>query len=137
MNHKFFKHMPTIIEIVRQAQEQIVKETGLKIKLTPFVISSSDDESVVALLEELHNRWGLQSNQLANEGYERPYPYMRKIFWMIARSRCSKYNLKKLGTMVGVDNHTSVVKGIKSGYDLLRVQDEIFLSVYDPVKDLI
>lgn len=137
MNPKFFKHMPSIIEIAREAQERIAQQTGLKVKLTPLLVCSSEDEAVIGLLDELHHRWGLEPNQLANEGQERPYPYMRKIFWMIARSHFPKYKVKKLGIMVGVENHSSVLKGINVGYDLLSVQDEIFLSVYDPVKDLL
>ena len=39
-----------------------------------------------------------------------------------------------LANLTGATDHAGVIKGIRSGYNWLNVQDEKFMKYYEPVK---
>lgn len=131
----FTKALPHIQQILAEAQKQVKEKTGFDIVLLPRLKTIVDDELAEQLLVSMCIKWGVNRVALASAGREEPWPDMRKIFWMAVSIHYPKVSLKHKAWMVGVDNHATVITGVKKGFELLAQQDDKFMAVYEPVKE--
>lgn len=131
----YTKALPHIQQILAEAQKTIKDRTGFDVVLMPRLKTIQDEDLAEQLLVSMCEKWGVNRFSLSNSGRDEPWPDMRKLFWMAASIHYPCVSAKHKAWMVGVDNHSTVLNGIKRGFEMLAMQDEKFMAVYEPVKE--
>lgn len=134
MSPKAKKNMPFILQVIQNAQDEILAKTELKVQLMPVIYYEPIVEEVRALFEEMCAYWGEDLLTVADTSREDNLPIKRKILWMAAKLHFPKAGFKLIGNLTNTLNHSSVLKGINTGYDLMQVQDPLFIQYFEPVK---
>lgn len=129
-------HYPFIHEVIVKAQEEIYQKIGISIKLIVRKVDTDIDEMIVNEWGSFLTIWNISLEDLKHKNREEPLPTYRKILWMYAKTKHPKISLNTIGALLGIGDHTTVIHGINSTYDLLSVQDDKFLCIYNPVKHL-
>ena len=133
--NQFNKALPHIQQVLAEAQKTIKERTGFDVVLLPKLKTVNDEELAEQLLLSMCEKWGVDRIAFVNSGRDYPWPEMRKVFWMSVSIHYPRVSLKYKAYMVGVDNHATVINGIKRGFEMLAMQDKKFMAVYEPVKE--
>ncbi len=136
MNPIIKKHYLLIHEVILKSQDEILAKTGVTVQLFVREFNASEKDILLKKWQPFLNTWQVSIEDIRDGGREESLPVMRKILWMYARINFKKISLIKIGELLGVRDHTTVLKGVNSAYDFLHVQDEYFLRFYNPVKHL-
>jgi chromosomal replication initiation ATPase DnaA len=137
MNPQIKLHYPLIYDEILKAQNIIKQKTGLDIKLLIRRNDTKVEEILSYEFKEFFKIWGVNLVTVSTKSREFPLPEYRYILWLYCRLKHPKFSLKKIGSFVGVVDHTSVIHGLNTAYKMLETQDEQFLSIYNPVKHLL
>ena len=134
MNPVIKKHMHTIHEEIKKAQDSIYERTGVKCLLMPRIYIGTFEGKIKVLFQQMCHEWGVSLDFVKDKSREGDIPSYKKLLWMAAKNKYPKASLMVIASLTNVDNHTTVMKGINTGYDLLGTQDSRFLKLYEPVK---
>lgn len=133
--NQYTRALPAIQQILADAQKTIKDKTGFDVVLITRIKGVQEEELVERLLVDMCEKWGIKKILLQNFGREEPYADMRKVFWMCASIHYPSVSSKYKALLVGVTNHATALHGTKRGFELLSIQDEKFMAVYEPVKE--
>lgn len=128
------KDRKLIDDMIKNAQLNISKRTGVKVILTPTFPIQDCENDLKKILEEMCYCWGFTLAWVSEKSREKDRPIMRKLLWMASRELFPAVTYVQLAILTGVDNHVTILKGIQKGRDWLKVQDEKFLKYYKQVK---
>lgn len=130
-------HFPLIYEEISKAQNIIKQKTGLDVKLLVRRNDTKIEEILIHEFKPFFKIWGVDLALVNTKSREFPLPEYRYILWLYCRLKYPKFSLRKIGSFLGFADHTTVIHGINTAYNLLETQDEKFLSIYNPVKHLL
>ena len=129
------KEMSVINYIINQAQHEIHEKAGIDVMLMPRFSNKMVEEDLKQTFEDMCNCWGVSLTWVSNKSRANDRPIMRKLLWMAGKRKHPNASYCFLANLTGTNDHAGVIKGIRSGYNWLQVQDEKFLKYYEPVKD--
>jgi len=129
------KEMSIVNYVIAQAQSEIHKKAGIEVVLMPRFSNKLVEEDIKQTFEAMCNCWGVNLAWLSHKSRANDRPIMRKLLWMAGKRKHPNAPYCFLGTLTGTNDHAGVIKGIRSGYNWLEVQDEKFLKYFEPVKD--
>lgn len=130
--------MPHIIRIVTKAEKEILNETGVRMALQ--AVHQPTDEEQIEQMKKLFlllcKRWDVHYLTITAKSRKTELVMMRKLCCMAARKKFGKnIPYKVIGELLGMGNHSSVMKAIDAGYDLLATRFPPMVNYYDKVKD--
>lgn len=126
--------MYTIHDEIKKAQDSIYERTGVQCLLMPRIYVGTVEDKIKELYLQMCKDWGVTLEYVSDKSREGEIPTYKKLLWMAAKIQYPKASYVILGFHTNIEDHTTVMKGIKSGYDLLETQDSRFLKLYEPVK---
>lgn len=130
-------HFPFIYDEILKAQNIIKQKTGLDVKLIIRRNDTTVEEILKHEFKPFFKIWDVNLVTVSTKSREFPFPEYRYILWLYCRLKYPKFSLKKIGSVLGVGDHTTVIHGVNIAYTRLETQDEKFLSIYNPVKHLL
>jgi chromosomal replication initiation ATPase DnaA len=131
--NQFEKHLPTITNIVWWAEEQIKQKTGFEIKLR--YTDPLQEDKIDKVIRTFCDAWEVQPEYIIKKGGNCEKFMMKKILCMFLRIKYPKFSLKELGRRLGYgEDHTNVIHHTRSGYNMMKTQDEKFMPYYLKVK---
>lgn len=119
---------------ITRAQAEIQKQIGIEVILVPRYSDKVVESNLRQLFEEICDCWNVQLSWVIDKSRANDRPIMRKILWMAGKKKFPHVPYCLLAGLTGTIDHAGVIKGIKTGYNWLKVQDEKFLNYYTPVK---
>ena len=128
------KELSIVEHAITHAQSEIQKQAGIEVTLIPRYSNKMIEKDLRELFEELCACWDVQLAWVSDKSRANDRPVMRKILWMAGKKKFPHVPYCLLAGLTGTIDHAGVIKGIKSGYDWLNVQDEKFLKYYNRVK---
>ena len=128
------KDMAFINRTISQAQDQIANCTGLKVKLVPRLPAVDVTENLKTMFNNMCECWGVTIEWVSDKSRANDRPMLRKLLWMAARVHYPLSTYNTLGSLTGVTNHVTVLRGIKEGNHWLQVKDAKFMNYYELVK---
>lgn len=99
-------------------------------------VGEKEAHRVYGLLVNMCSLWGCNVEWLKGPGKENGKPLMKRVFWLLARKYTPMVSLKTIGDMVGVTDHTTVVKGLKNARGWYDTKDELFMDYYNRAERL-
>lgn len=130
-------HFTLIYDEIINAQNIIKQKTGLDVKLLVRRNDTKIEQILIHEFKPFFKIWGVNHALVSTKSREFPLPEYRYILWLYCRLKHPKFSLKNIGQFLGVADHSTVIHGINTAYDLLETQDPNFLSIYNPVKHLL
>lgn len=129
------KKETTIVNgIINRAQNEILNQAGIDVILMPRYSSKLVAEDLKKTFESMCNSWGVSLSWVSNKSRADDRPIMRKLLWMVGKSKYPSVPYYYLASLTGTTNHAGVIKGIRNGYNWLEIQDEKFLKYYELVR---
>lgn len=89
------------------------------------------------LLAEMCKAWKRSVGWLKEPYRSDNRPIMKRIFWMAARKIFPRVSIKAIAFMVGVTDHTTVIKGLVNANNWHSAEDGLFMRYYNKVAHLI
>jgi hypothetical protein len=129
------QEMTVIHHIINQAQSEIHQKSGIEVMLMPRFSNTLIEEDIKQTFEDMCACWGVNLRWVSDKSRANDRPIMRKLLWMVGKRKHPNASYCFLAHLTGTNDHAGVIKGIRSGYNWLHVQDEKFLKYYEPVKD--
>jgi hypothetical protein len=129
------KEMSIVGHVIAQAQYEIQQKAGIEVMLVPRFANKLVEEDLKQTFESMCACWGVSLAWVGNKSRANDRPIMRKLLWMAGKRKHPNAPYCFLGNLTGTNDHAGVIKGIRSGYNWLEVQDEKFLKYYEPVKE--
>jgi hypothetical protein len=134
MNILTRKELSIVSHVITRAQSEIQLQAGIDVVLVPRYSNKRVEDDVRQLFESMCECWNVQLSWVSDKSRANDRPIMRKLLWMAGKKRFPQMAYCVLANLTGATDHAGVIKGIRSGYDWLRVRDEKFLKYYEPVK---
>lgn len=128
------KHMPVILTVIQQCQDEILTKTGVKIQLRPVVIEEPIYNQLKILFESICSCWGDDLESIKGLYGGADVCSKRRILWMVAKLKYPNVTYSSIGKVTDTSHHSSILKGINTGYNLMQVQDPLFMKHFEPVK---
>jgi hypothetical protein len=91
---------------------------------------------LVEVLSEVSTACGMEPTKVIS--YDRGWEVstVRKLFWMVAKSKYPQISDGKLAGFSGRSCHTGVMRGIKEGYSRVKSGDPSTLEFYEKVRHM-
>ena len=125
----------TAKHIVRNAERQIIKDTGLRM---PVLVCTPDERKtpehmlkLVAIAMHMH------AENFARRTRKREFVELRFVGALLLRKFFPRITLKEIGKLFGGLDHTSVINGVARAYDLLETNDPVFTYKYETALNTI
>jgi hypothetical protein len=128
------KDMAVIKRKISQAQAEILNCTGLNVKLVPRLSNGDMTANLKVLYNNMCERWGVTLKWVSDKSRAKDRPMMRKLLWMAGRVQYPVATYNSMGSLTGVTNHVTVLRGIVEGHHWLQVKDAKFMIYYELVK---
>lgn len=124
-----------ITSILIDARRKIKAQTGKDVLLQVTEMASL--ETMESMCEIVCSHWGVTLGWLRRPRRDNGRPIMKKIIWMVLKSKFPKEPVINLAIIVGHQNHAGVHHGLKKAKGWIETKDELFIKYYEPVKHLI
>jgi hypothetical protein len=134
MNVHTRRELSIVSHVITRAQYEIQNQTGIEVILIPRYSNKMMEDDVKQLFEAMCECWNVQLAWVSDKSRANDRPTMRKLLWMVGKKKFPQMPYSMLANLTGATDHAGVIKGIRSGYNWLNVQDEKFLRYYEPVK---
>lgn len=134
MNVLTRKELSIVSHVITRAQFEIQQTAGIDVVLVPRYANKMVEDDLRQLFEAMCDCWNVRLAWVSDKSRANDRPTMRKLLWMAGKKRFPHVPYSLLANLTGATDHAGVIKGIRSGYDWLRVEDEKFLKYYEPVK---
>lgn len=137
MDNEIVMNMPVIRSILDSAENRIEEMTGLKVMLRMERVPTPDNniDLGTVLIQECAKIWSVEIEYIIQRTRKKEPVAMRKVLSMLLRKR-TDLSLYKISQRLGFSDHADVLHAVKSGTDLLEVNDEVLIKFYEPVKHL-
>lgn len=135
MDKELMKHLPVIRSILDQAQNRIEDMTNIKMSVKAYRIDHDKNDKGNKLINKCCMIWGTDLEYIKEKVRNTERVIMRKIICMLLKNN-TELSLKEIAKRVGYRDHSMCLDALRTGSDLLLVNDEIFLKYYEPVKHL-
>jgi hypothetical protein len=135
MNVLTRKELSIVSHVITRAQFEIQQQAGIDVVLVPRYSNKMLEDDLRQLFEAMCECWNVQLAWVSDKSRANDRPVMRKLLWMAGKKRFPHVPYSLLANLTGATDHAGVIKGIRSGYDWLRVHDEKILRYYEPVKN--
>ncbi|WP_205513527.1 hypothetical protein [Longitalea arenae] len=129
------RELSIVSHVITRAQHEIQEQAGIDVILIPRYSNKLVEEEVKQLFEAMCDCWNVQLSWVSDKSRANDRPTMRKLLWMAGKKRFPHISYSLLANLTGATDHAGVIKGIRSGYNWLNVQDEKILKYYEPVKN--
>jgi hypothetical protein len=134
MNVHTRRELSIVSHVITRAQYEIQQQAGIEVILIPRYSNKMMEDDVKQLFEAMCDCWNVQLAWVSDKSRANDRPTMRKLLWMVGKKKFPQMPYSMLANLTGATDHAGVIKGIRSGYNWLNVQDEKFLKYYEPVK---
>lgn len=134
MNVHTRRELSIVSHVITRAQYEIQQQAGIEVILIPRYSNKMMEDDVKQLFEAICECWNVQLAWVSDKSRANDRPTMRKLLWMVGKKKFPNIPYSMLANLTGATDHAGVIKGIRSGYNWLNVQDEKFLKYYEPVK---
>ena len=134
MNVHTRRELSIVSHVITRAQYEIQQQAGIEVVLIPRYSNKMMEDDVKQLFEAMCECWNVQLAWVSDKSRANDRPTMRKLLWMVGKKKFPHMPYSMLANLTGATDHAGVIKGIRSGYNWLNVQDEKFLKYYEPVK---
>ncbi|THU36900.1 hypothetical protein FAM09_18225 [Niastella caeni] len=128
------KEISIVSHVISRAQNEIQQQAGIEVTLIPRYSNKMVENDLKKLFEAMCDCWNVQLAWVSDKSRANDRPSMRKLLWMVGKKKFPHVPYCLLASLTGTTDHAGVIKGIRSGYNWLNVQDEKFLKYYEPVK---
>ena len=135
MNVLTRKELSIVSHVITRAQCEIQQQAGIDVVLVPRYSNKMLEEDLRQLFEAMCDCWNVQLSWVSDKSRANDRPVMRKLLWMAGKKRFPQVPYSLLANLTGATDHAGVIKGIRSGYDWLKVHDDKILKYYEPVKN--
>jgi hypothetical protein len=134
MNVLTRKELSIVSHVITRAQFEIQQQAGIDVVLVPRYSNKMLEDELRQLFEAMCDCWNVRLSWVSDKSRANDRPVMRKLLWMAGKKTFPHVPYSLLANLTGATDHAGVIKGIRSGYDWLRVRDEKILKYYEPVK---
>jgi hypothetical protein len=128
------KELSIVSYVITRAQAEIQQQAGIEVILIPRYSNKIVENNLRQFFEEICDCWHVRLSWVSERNRTNDRPIMKKILWMAGKKKFPQVPYCLLAGLTGTIDHAGVIKGIKTGYNWLKVQDEKFLKYYTPVK---
>jgi hypothetical protein len=135
MNVLTRKELTIVSHVITRAQFEIQQQAGIDVVLVPRYSNKMLEDDLRQLFEAMCDCWNVQLSWVSDKSRANDRPVMRKLLWMAGKKMFPHVPYSLLANLTGATDHAGVIKGIRSGYDWLKVRDEKILKYYEPVKN--
>lgn len=135
MNVLTRKELSIVSHVITRAQFEIQQQAGIDVVLVPRYSNKMLEDDLRQLFEAMCDCWNVQLSWVSDKSRANDRPVMRKLLWMAGKKRFPQVPYSLLANLTGATDHAGVIKGIRSGYDWLKVRDEKILKYYEPVTN--
>ena len=135
MNVLTRKELSIVSHVITRAQFEIQQQAGIDVVLVPRYSNKMLEDDLRQLFEAMCDCWNVQLSWVSDKSRANDRPVMRKLLWMAGKKRFPQVPYSLLANLTGATDHAGVIKGIRSGYDWLKVHDDKILKYYEPVKN--
>lgn len=134
MNVHTRRELSIVSHVITRAQYEIQQQAGIEVILIPRYSNKMVEDDVKQLFEGMCECWNVQLSWVSDKSRANDRPTMRKLLWMAGKKKFPHIPYSLLANLTGATDHAGVIKGIRSGYNWLKVRDEKILKYYEPVK---
>lgn len=128
------RNMPAIRRIMEQAERDIVKESGVRVKLF-LELNEASFSSADELISTCCQIWDVEEDDLRERTRKREIVQMRYVLSLLLNVRTA-LTLTEIAHKVGYNDHTDVIHARTSAVKHRSANDAMFMQFYNPVKHL-
>ncbi|MBS1642367.1 MAG: hypothetical protein JSR11_07775 [Bacteroidetes bacterium] len=123
-----------IVSIIEETQQRILFEMGVDVRLIVTSKQNIEEERLKTEIIKMCDCWGVGYDKILSKRRTQDIVTMRQIISIYAKYKNKNLTLKTIAILAGITHHTSALYNLKTGYNLLSVQDYFFMNFYNKVK---